>query len=93
MWWQEPQSPGERWTTIVLGAWCVLLLPWAPFALFSPLAFDAGYTFNGYVFFWSVATYPVAVLVAALVRRKKPVLSLLPGLNLVAFLISGFGGK
>jgi len=93
MWWEEPKAPEERWTTIVLGVWCILLLPWVPFVLVSPFAFDAGYTINAYLVFWSLATYPVAVLIAVLCRRKRPVLSLLPALNLLVFLVSGFAGR
>lgn len=88
-WKQEP----ERWTTVALVIWCILLVPWVPFALLSGMAFDAGYTINAYIFVCSLLTYPVAILAAALGRRKKAFLALLPCVNLVGFLISGFGGK
>src|ERR1700733_10911356 len=79
-----------RWTTVVLGIWLVLLLPWLPMTLLSGMAFDAGYTIHAYAFVWSLLTYPIAVLVAAVFKRRMQALVLLPCLNVVAFLISGF---
>jgi len=69
--------------------WGVLLTPWAPFAMLSGMAFDGGHTIHAYVFVWSLLTYPVALLIAAIFRRKMALLVLLPCLNIFAFLISG----
>jgi hypothetical protein len=84
------ESETPRWVTTLLVFWCVLLLPWLPFALMSGMAFDAGYTMHAYVFFWSVWTYPVAIAIAAFLRRRMQLLALLPCVNVVAFLISGW---
>jgi hypothetical protein len=40
--------------------------------------------------FWSVSTYPVAIVIAAFLRRRIQLLVLLPCVNVVAFLISGW---
>jgi len=54
----------------------------------SGMAFDGGYTLAAYVFVWSVLTYPVAVLIAAIFRRKVQWLVLLPCINIVAALLT-----
>jgi hypothetical protein len=69
--------------------WSVLLVPWLPFALLSGLAFDGGPTPQAYFFVWSVLSYPVAVGIAVLSRKRFPVLLLLPFLNLIGFILSG----
>jgi hypothetical protein len=48
------------------------------------MAFDGGYTLDAYVFFWSVASYPVTVAIAAFTRKKVPELVFLPLLNFLA---------
>jgi hypothetical protein len=73
----------------LLIAWAVLLIPWVPFAMLSGLAFDGGPTPQAYVFFWSVLTYPVAVVIAVLSRKRVPVLLLIPFLNVIGFIASG----
>jgi hypothetical protein len=79
----------EPWVFALLIVWVVLFVPWAPFALLSGMAFDAGPSIHAYVFFWSLWTYPFVVLTAVLLRRKVPMLVILPCLNFIAFLISG----
>jgi len=59
---------------ILLPIWIILLVPWIPFAAFSGMAFDGGYTWRAYVFFWSVLTYPIMLgaAVVSLYRGKSP---------------------
>jgi len=46
-----------------------------------------------YVFIWSALTYPLSVITAFLFRRKRPMLALLPFVNIALWLLSGsFGG-
>ena len=79
----------ELVTTIFFWLWVILLIPWIFFFPLSGMAFDAGYTLEAYVFFWSVASYPVTVIVAGLARKKVPPLIFLPFLNFAGVLISG----
>jgi len=65
-------SETPRWVTTLLRFWGILLLPWLPLALMSGLAFDAGYTMHADVFFWSVWTYPVAILIVAFFKVGTP---------------------
>jgi len=74
---------------VLLSFW-LLLLPWLIFAPLSGMAFDGGSTFKAYTFFWSTLTYPITLCAAFLLRRKAPMASLLPVLNLVGFIIGGF---
>ena len=69
--------------------WLVLFAPWLPFAMLSGMAFDGGRTPQAYLFFWSVLTYPVAVGIALISRKRAPVLVLLPILNVIGFFASG----
>jgi hypothetical protein len=74
---------------ILLYIWFALLIPWFLFAMLCGMAFDAGPTWFVYMFVWSTWTYPLALGLAFAFRRKAPLLSLLPALNLIAFLVSG----
>jgi len=56
--------------TALFSIWLILLLPWLFLAPLAPMAFDAGPTFKTYVFVWSIWTYPAAVGIAAIVRKK-----------------------
>ena len=67
--------------------WILLLIPWIPFFPLSAMAFDAGYTLEAYVFFWSVASYPVTVIIAVLTRKKVPRLVFLPFLSCAGVLM------
>jgi hypothetical protein len=71
----------KRVTTAFLWLWIVLLVPWCFFFPLSAMAFDGGYTLGAYVFFWSVACYPVTVIVAGFTRKKVPALIFLPFLS------------
>ena len=45
------------------------------------------------VFMWSAFTYPLSVIVAFLFRRKRPILVLLPWVNIALWMFTGsFGG-
>ena len=74
----------------LLAVWFVLAIPWAPFVMFSGLAFDNGASLGAYVFTLSLLLYPVTVTIAFLVRQKVPTLVLLPLLNLIGFVLGGF---
>ena len=63
--------------------WVVLIIPWFLWAGLSGMAFDGGYTAEAYTFVWSVWTYPISVLIAAVLRRWRPEFVLLPILNFV----------
>ena len=85
----EDNINGEEpavWTTVVLGFWIILLLPWILLALMSGMAFDAGYTVEAYTTVACILTYPITVLTAGILRKKKAILVLLPCLN---FLVMG----
>jgi hypothetical protein len=74
------QSPTAAKSVFVF--WAVLLIPWLLIAPLSVMAFDGGYTAGAYAFFWSVWTYPIAVVIVAVCRRWVPWIVLLPLLNL-----------
>jgi hypothetical protein len=71
--------------TVLFVGWPVLLLPWLIFAALSAMAFDAGSTVRAYIFVSSVGTYPLAVVIVAIYRRREPVVALLPFLNIPTF--------
>jgi ABC-type microcin C transport system permease subunit YejB len=72
---------------ILFGLWIFLLIPWLLIAPLSAMAFDAGNTFDAWVVFLSIVSYPVPVIIASFMRRKKPTLLLLPFLNFFVFLL------
>jgi hypothetical protein len=47
------------------------------------MAFDAGPTIDIYIFVWSVWTYPVVLLISVILKKKEPLLALLPALNFI----------
>jgi hypothetical protein len=73
--------------TALFWLWVILLIPCIPFIPLSAMAFDAGYTLDAYLVFWSVASYPVTVGIAALTRKKVPGMVFLPLLNFVVPII------
>jgi hypothetical protein len=79
----------QKVTTALFFIWLFLLLPWLLLAPLSLMAFDAGPTFKAYVFVWSIWTFPVSVGIVAIVRKKAPVIALLPCLNVMACFVSG----
>ena len=86
--WTWGQSPSKRYvqtppaSKYMLAFWCILLLPWLLVAPLSGMAFDGGYTAEAYVFVWSVWTFPITVIIAAVFRKWVPWITLLPILNL-----------
>lgn len=81
-----PLSPTVRRMLVV---WCVLLIPWFPFAALAGLTFDGGYTWSAYMFLWSNWTYPLTLAAAFAFKRKAPLLVFLPVLNVIGFFIGG----
>jgi len=69
--------------------WVILLLPWLFLAPVSLMAFDAGKTPKVYVFVLSIWTYPVAVGIAAIVRKWEPAILLLPCVNVALCVVAG----
>ena len=69
----------------------LLLLPWALFALYSPMAFDAWPQHKADVIFFSVAlySYPLMLLMAYLLSKRYVLLSLLPAVNIAALFLQG----
>ena len=84
-----PKLTLQKATTGLFILWLILLLPWLFLAPLSLMAFDAGATANAYVFVLSIWTYPVAVGLTAIFRKKAPGLLLLPCLNIAACVVSG----
>jgi hypothetical protein len=70
--------------------WIILLLAWVLFAPICVMAFDAGPSFGAYFFVGCVWTYPVTLLVAYVLRQRKPAAVFLPFLNIVLLLLFVF---
>ena len=70
--------------------WIILLLPWLIVATVSLMAFDAGPKFAVYVFVWSIWTYPLSVGIVWWLRQDRPLVALLPLVNIAVWLISGY---
>jgi hypothetical protein len=88
---EKPSIPRIYQTLFVI--WLLLLMPWVPIALFSGMMFDAPPTIGVYVGFWTILTYPVPVIIAALLRKKVPAIVLLPLLHVAVFSILLVTGK
>ncbi|MCU1286356.1 MAG: hypothetical protein JWO13_2706 [Acidobacteriales bacterium] len=72
----------------VLTLWVLLLVPWLLMLPISGMAFDAGPTRAAYIFVCSFWTYPVAVFLAAVFKRKTPLIVALPLVNLVGVFLN-----
>ena len=83
-------TPLDPTVKAFITAWIIFLVPWLPIAAVAGLAFDGGPKWSAYVFVWSVWTYPITVGIAFIFRRKKPILSYLPFVNVLGVLISEF---
>jgi len=70
--------------------WNVLLLPWVFIAPLLAMIFDAPPTFSTYVFVWSIWSYPLSVGIVWIFRKKHPLITLFPCINLVVFLIASY---
>jgi hypothetical protein len=88
LWEMMTQTPNIDWSKSLLMLWAFLLVPWAAPAMGSSMAFEDGHTIGAYVFVWSVLTYPISVLIAAIFRRKVQWLVFLPCANIVAALLA-----
>ena len=88
---EKPTMPWIYKALFVL--WLLLLLPWIVIAPLSAMMFDAPPTIGVYVGFWTILTYPVSVVIAALLRKKAPASVLLPFLNFAVFGILAVTGK
>jgi hypothetical protein len=44
---------------------------------------------KAYVFVWSIWTYPVVVGIVWILKKKMPLIALLPCLNIVACVVAG----
>jgi len=49
------------------------------------MAFDSGSTLRAYIFVSAVWTYPLAVIIVAIFKKRAPLVALLPCLNIAAF--------
>jgi len=63
--------------------WVALFLPWLVLAPFLGMAFEGSPTFGAYVFFLSTLTYPLVVVIAAIFRKRAPIIAFIPFLNVV----------
>src|SRR5579872_2312813 len=85
---------GERWimrkltneeinwaSLFVLIFWLILVLPWFWIAPLSAMAFDPGPSVGAYLFVVPILTYPVPVIIAAIYRKKAPLIVFMPLLN------------
>ncbi len=68
--------------------WIALLVPWLWLAPISFMAFDSGDDLSARFFVLSVCTYPITVVIAALLRKSTPWVLLLPCLNIIGALAS-----
>jgi hypothetical protein len=64
------------------------VLPWIVVALDSLFASDAQHPIKVYLFLASVWTYPLAVVIVAMFRKKAPLIVLLPCLPLAVLFTS-----
>jgi len=87
------KHPVPRIYKAIFVFWLLLLMPWIVIAPLSGMMFDAPPTIGVYVGFWTILTYPVAVVIAALLRKKIPAIVLLPFLNFAVFGILAVTGK
>ena len=69
--------------------WLVLLAPWLFLAPISLMALgDTPPKSETYVIVYSIWTYPLAVGIAAIFRKKAPAIAILPSLNIVACVVA-----
>lgn len=88
-----PAKPAPPATNKVFIAWLILLVPWLLWAPLSGMAFDAGYTPTAYAFVWSVWTFPVTVIIVAIVRKWVPWIVVLPVINFAGCFAGGLFPK
>ena len=87
------KPPLFPWVKAMLTLWTVTLPVTLVFAMLSGMAADAGNHWWVDLFIWSAVTYPLSIIVAFLFRRKRPILALLPCINIALWFFAGsFGG-
>jgi hypothetical protein len=78
-----------NWATLfVLIFWLFLLLPWFWIAPLSAMAFDPGPSVGAYLFVLPILTHPVPVIIAAIYRKKAPLIVFIPLLNIIVLAVS-----
>lgn len=82
--------PREWWVRSLVIVWLVLLIPWVPFSLLMGMAFDAGYTVEAYTAVAAVWSYPIVLLAALFLCRKRKSMVLLPILSIAICILSGY---
>ncbi len=88
---QLTKPPLPPWLKVALTLWIVTLPVTLLLAALSAMASEAGYSWHTYLFMWSAFTYPLSVIAAFWFRRKRPILTLLPFVNIALWLFSGSG--
>jgi hypothetical protein len=81
----------DRWdsaATLFFWLSVLLLIPWVPMLLVSGMAFDAGNTIEAYIYITFFLSYPATVIIAALMRERKPAFAFLPLLSICGVLMS-----
>lgn len=85
---EESTPVPQKLALALLIVWLVLLVPWFVAAQYVGLIFDGGVTWSAYLAVWSVWTYPLTVIVGAVLRKKAAAFILLPCLNLLGLVIA-----
>jgi hypothetical protein len=81
----------DRWNsaaTLFFWLSVFLLIPWVPMLFVSGMAFDAGNTIEAYVYITFFLSYPVTVIIAALMKERKPAFAFLPLASICGVLTS-----
>src|SRR5262249_9064854 len=79
------------WTKILLILWACLLVCWIPLIAVSLIVVGDSGTLDAYVFAVSVLTYPLAIIIVALFRRKAKWIAFAPCINITAALLAYYG--
>jgi hypothetical protein len=87
------KPPLPPWVKAMLVLWVITLPITLLFATMSGMAADAGDHWWVDVFIWSAFTYPLSIIAAFLFRRKRPMLVLLPCVNIALWLFAGSFGR
>jgi hypothetical protein len=82
------KPPLLPWVKGTLVLWTTTLPITLLFAALSGMAADAGDHWWVDVFIWSAFTYPLSIIAGFLFRRKRPVLVLLPCVNIALWLFA-----
>lgn len=80
--------PQVDWSSSVVKVWYFLLVPWLFVAVGTSMAFEDGPGIGADVFAASVLTFPIAIVLATILRRRNGWLVFLPCINLAAALFT-----